>query len=80
MRKLLFLAVGTLVLWYLGHFALNALWLATGAELPAGWTRAADLALVPLAALVTWLVLGRLVPARRTAERTVERITGGGRP
>ncbi|HMB54523.1 MAG TPA: hypothetical protein VKU40_14495 [Thermoanaerobaculia bacterium] len=62
LRRLLFLFVGTLVLWYLGHFGLNALFLATGAELSAGWTRAIDLALVPLCLLVSWLVMRRLTP------------------
>jgi hypothetical protein len=61
-RQFLFVAVAALVLWYLGHFALNALWLATATDLAAGWERAIDLALLPLAALVAWAVLRRLQP------------------
>lgn len=68
LRRLVFLVVGTLVLWYLGHFGLNALFLATGAELSAGWTRAIDLALVPLGLLVSWLVLRRLTPGPAGSE------------
>lgn len=63
MRRLLLFAAATLVLWYLGHYALHALWLATGSELAAGRTRAVDLALVPAAAVAAWLVLRRLAPA-----------------
>ncbi len=59
-RRLAFLFVGTLVLWYLAHFALNALLLATAPDLPAAWSRAADLALVALCALVAGGVLRRL--------------------
>jgi hypothetical protein len=74
LRRLLFLIVGTLVVWYLGHFGLNALFLATGAELSPGWTRAIDLALVPLGLLVSWLVVRRLTPGSSGATAG-----GGGR-
>ncbi len=62
MRQVAFLLVGTLVLWYLGHFSLNAVLLAVAPGLPVAWARALDLLLIPLAALVTWLAMRRLEP------------------
>lgn len=62
MRQVAFLLVGTLVLWYLGHFGLNAVLMVVAPDLPAAWSRGLDLLLVPLAALVTWLAMRRLEP------------------
>jgi hypothetical protein len=62
-RRLVFLLVATLVLWYLGHVALNALLMAAAPDLSAGGARAADLALVPLCTLVAWLLLRRIEAA-----------------
>lgn len=59
-RRVAFLLVGMLVLWYLAHFALNALLMAAAPDLPGAWSRAVDLALVPLCLLVAWGVLRRL--------------------
>lgn len=59
-RRLAFLTVATLVLWYLAHFGLNALMLAAGIDPPAPWGRVSDLALVPLCAAVSWWTMRHL--------------------
>lgn len=60
LRKIVFVAVAALVLWYLGHFAWNALALAFLPDLTAGTARAVDLALLPASVVVAWLVIRRL--------------------
>lgn len=64
LRQLSFLLVGTLVLWYLGHFGINGVLQLAAPGLPGSWSRAIDLLLVPVAALVTWLVMRRLESGR----------------
>jgi len=61
-RQIAFLLVGTLVLWYLGHYTLNALLMVVAPDLPAAASRALDLFLIPLSALITWLAMRRLEP------------------
>lgn len=65
LRRIAFLLIGTLLLWYLGHFALNAALLAFAPHLPAHYSRILDLVLIPLSAAVTWVVLLRLSPPPR---------------
>ena len=58
-RRAAFLVAGTLVLWYLGHFALRAAWTlgVFGDRMDSRWL---DLALLPVAAAAAWLVARRL--------------------
>lgn len=60
MKRIAFLLVGTLVLWYLAHFGFNALWLAFAGGAPFLYSRLLDLALLPVCAVATWAVLRRL--------------------
>jgi uncharacterized membrane-anchored protein len=60
LRKIVFVTVAALVLWYLGHFGWNALALAFLPALAAGTARVVDLVLLPLCVLVAWLVMRRL--------------------
>lgn len=66
-RRLAFVVVGTLVLWYLGHFALRAAWTLGAFEGAAVDSRWLDLALLPAAAALAWLVARRL-DRRRTGD------------
>lgn len=59
-KRLAFLLVGTLVLWYLAHFGFNALWLAFAGGETFLYSRLLDLALLPVCAVVAWAVLRRL--------------------
>ena len=61
-RRILFLAVGTLVLWYLGHFAANALLLALAPEISATTARLLDLVVLSFAAVLAWWVMRHLTP------------------
>jgi hypothetical protein len=60
-RIALFL-VATLVLWYLGNFTLNIVWLVLDLE-PSGLHRGLQLVLLPVVVGVAWLLLAR-VPGR----------------
>jgi hypothetical protein len=60
-RIALFL-VATLVLWYLGNFALNVVWLVFDLG-PSGLHRGLQLVLLPVVVGVAWLLLAR-VPGR----------------
>lgn len=59
-RVALFL-VATLVLWYLGNFALRAAWAAFDLPAVSPLARVLNLALLPVSALVAWAIL-RKVP------------------
>lgn len=60
MKRIAFLLVGTLVLWYLAHFGFNAFWLAFAGDRPFLYSRLLDVALLPVSAVITWAVLRRL--------------------
>jgi len=59
-RRAAFLVAGTLVLWYLGHFALRAAWTLGAFGGMTADSRWLDLALLPAAAAAAWLVARRL--------------------
>ena len=59
-RRAAFLVAGTLVLWYLGHFALRAAWTLGAFRGMTADSRWLDLALLPAAAAAAWLVARRL--------------------
>jgi hypothetical protein len=59
LRIVLFL-VATLALWYLGNFALRATWVAFDLGPSPALVRALNLALLPLSAVATWLLLRRV--------------------
>ena len=59
LRVVLFL-VATLTLWYLGNFALRAVWAAFDLAAPSATTQALNLVLLPVAALVAWAILRRV--------------------
>jgi uncharacterized membrane-anchored protein len=62
LRKIVFVAVAALVLWYLGHFGWNAVALAFLPDLSSTTARIVDLALLPVCVLIAWLVIRRLPP------------------
>lgn len=72
LRRALFLLVATLVLWYLGHFGLNAILLAFAPQMPVFYSRILDMVLIPVSAAIAWVVMVRLTPGRKG-------ITGHGR-
>jgi hypothetical protein len=59
LRVVLFV-VATLTLWYLGNFALRAVWAAFDLAAPSAYTRILNLVLLPVAAVVAWAVLRRV--------------------
>lgn len=59
LRLVLFL-VATLALWYLGNFALRAVWAAFDLTAPSATTQVLNLVLLPVAALVAWAILRRV--------------------
>ena len=67
-RVVLFL-VATLTLWYLGNFALRAVWAAFDLMAPSAYTRTLNLVLLPLAALVAWAILRRVAREERESAR-----------
>jgi hypothetical protein len=67
-RRVVLFLVATLTLWYLGNFALRAVWAAFDLAAPSPTTRTLNLVLLPLAALVAWAILRRVPdgPERRS--------------
>jgi hypothetical protein len=59
-KRVALLVVATLVLWYLGNFALRIVWAAFDLPAPSVTTRVLNLALVPVAAVVAWAILRRV--------------------
>lgn len=66
-RAVLFL-VATLALWYLGNFALRAVWVVFDLAPATTYTRVINLVLLPVAAVVAWAILRRVAAGERTRE------------
>lgn len=66
-RVVLFL-VATLALWYLGNFALRAVWVVLDLAPATAYTQAINLVLLPVAAVAAWAILRRVPEGGREAE------------
>lgn len=66
-RVVLFL-VATLALWYLGNFALRAVWVVFDLAPATTYTQVINLVLLPVAAVVAWAILRRVGDAERSQE------------
>lgn len=70
MKRMLLLIVATLVLWWLGHLALESAWALTHVTEGTTVPRSVNLLLIPVALAVAWWLL-----PRRKTEREEETST-----
>lgn len=66
-RVVLFL-VATLALWYLGNFALRAVWVVFDLAPATTYTQVLNLVLLPVAAVVAWAILRRVAAGEGSRE------------
>lgn len=74
-RAILFL-VATVALWYLGNFALRAVWVAFDLAPATTYTQVINLVLLPVAAVVAWAILRRVGDAERSPEADRREVDG----